>query len=154
MLANVQRTFGIWFREKTGLTASFLIFGGIAAAGALVAFIFLCVSAYAWAAIELGPVFGGLATAGAFLAIAASSLAAATLSRARVKRRAILERAARTRVATPLMDPKMLSMAMKVGRIIGWQRLIPIVLLGFLATQLAQERRREQTSEQPPSEIL
>jgi hypothetical protein len=33
-------------------------------------------------------------------------------------------------------------MGMEVGRRIGWQRLIPIALLGFLATQFAQERAR------------
>jgi hypothetical protein len=40
-------------------------------------------------------------------------------------------------------------MAMEAGRNIGWQRLIPIALLGFLATQLAQERRDEQAGGEP-----
>jgi hypothetical protein len=150
MFANLQQTLRLWVKEKTGLTANFLILICIAAVAALMSFIFLGVGAYAWAALELGPVFGGLAVAGVFLAIAACSYVISTVSRSRAKQRAILERAARSRRATPLMDPKMLTMAMKAGRIIGWQRLLPIALLGFLATQLAQERRHEQ----PHDEIL
>jgi hypothetical protein len=75
-LANLQRTIGLWMKEKTGLTATVLILFAIAVLAALLGVIFLCVSAYEWAAIELGPVFGGLASAGVFLAIAdaASSL--------------------------------------------------------------------------------
>jgi uncharacterized membrane protein (DUF485 family) len=143
MFARLQQTLGLWLREKTGLTANFLILMCIAVVTVFVTFIFLCVSAYAWAATELGPVFGGLATAGVFLAIAAGALAAATLSRARARQRATLERAARTRHVLPLMDPKMLRMAIDAGRNIGWQRLVSIALLGFLATQLAKERRYE-----------
>jgi hypothetical protein len=60
MFANLQRTLSLYLREKTGLTASFLILVCIAVVAALAAFIFLCVSGYAWAAAELGPVFGGL----------------------------------------------------------------------------------------------
>jgi hypothetical protein len=150
MFANWQQTGSLWFRERTGLTANFLILSCIAVIAALVTFIFLCVDGYAWAAVEFGPVFGGLATAGVFLTIAACCWAAATLSRARARKRAILERAARSRRAPALLDPQMLKIAMQAGRHIGWQRVIPIALLGFLATQLAQERRREQ----PPDEII
>jgi hypothetical protein len=150
MFANWQQTGSLWFRERTGLTANFLILSCIAVIAALVTFIFLCVSGYAWAAVEFGPVFGGLATAGVFLTIAACCWAAATLSRARARKRAILERAARSRRAPALLDPQMLKIAIQVGRHIGWQRVIPIAVLGFLASQLAQESRREQ----PPDEII
>jgi hypothetical protein len=85
MFANWQQTGSLWFRERTGLTANFLILSCIAVIAALVTFIFLCVSGYAWAAVEFGPVFGGLATAGVFLTIAACCWAAATLSRARAR---------------------------------------------------------------------
>jgi hypothetical protein len=110
MFANLQQTLSLWIKAKTGLTASFVILVCMAVVAALVSFIFLCVSAYGWAAAELGPVFGGLAVTGVFLAIAACSWAAATFSRARAKQCAILERATRGRHATPLMDPQTLSM--------------------------------------------
>jgi hypothetical protein len=148
MFANVQRTLSLWLREKTGLTANFLILLCIAGVTMVGAFISLCVSGYAWAAAQLGPVFGGLAAAGVFLAIAACCLAAAGWSRSNAKRRATLERAARSRNASALLDPKLLRVAMEAGRSIGWQRLIPIALLGFLATQVAQERRHRHAPEE------
>jgi hypothetical protein len=142
MFASLKQNLTLWLREKTGLTATFLVFVGIAAMTALMPFIFLVVSGYAWAAAELGPVFGALATAGVFLLIAACSWVAASLGRARAKKRAILERAALKRNATPLMNPMMFRIAMQAARTIGWQRLIPIALLGFLATQPVHERRQ------------
>jgi hypothetical protein len=150
MFASLLRTLGLWLKEKIGLTTNFLILSCIAVVAALVTFIFLCVSGYAWAAFELGPVFGGLASAGVFFTIAACSWGAATLSRARARQRAILERAARSRRIPALMDPQMLKIAMQVGRYIGWQRVIPISLLGFVASQLARERWRKQ----PPDEMI
>jgi hypothetical protein len=36
-----------------------------------------------------------------------------------------------------------LSVAMQAGRALGWQRLIPLALLGFLAAQWVREARRE-----------
>ena len=44
-----------------------------------------------------------------------------------------------------LIDPKVLSVGMQAGRALGWQRLIPLALLGFLAAQWMQEARREDT---------
>ena len=91
--------------------------------------------------------FGGLATAGVFLLIAVLSAAASALARARTRQRAVLERAARAQGAMALIDPKMLKAAMQAGRALGWQRLIPLALLGFLAAQWLQEARRENKAE-------
>jgi hypothetical protein len=96
--------------------------------------------------IQLGPVFGGLAMAGVFLLIAVVGAAASALARDRTRQRAILERAARAQGATALIDPRVLSVAMQAGRALGWQRLIPLALLGFLATQWVREARREDTT--------
>jgi hypothetical protein len=35
----------------------------------------------------------------------------------------------------------MLATALQVGREIGWQRIVPLALLGFIAAQWARERR-------------
>jgi hypothetical protein len=57
-------------------------------------------------------------------------------------RNAARERAARTQAqASMLLDPKVLGVAMQAGRAIGWQRVIPIAILGFVAAQwLLRER--------------
>ena len=81
--------------------------------------------------------------AGLFLLIAVIGAAASALSRRQTRQRAIVERAARAQGTRALIDPKVLSVAMQAGRALGWQRLIPLALLGFLAAQWAQEAREK-----------
>jgi hypothetical protein len=61
------------------------------------------------------------------------------------RQRAIVERAARAQGTRALIAPKVLGIAMQAGRALGWQRLIPLALLGFLAAQWVQQARREDT---------
>jgi hypothetical protein len=146
MLNKLQNHIVLWIQSRTGLSGGLLISLVVAGCAALLAFIFLCVAAYAWLSIQLGPVFGGLAMAGVFLLIAVVGAVASALARDRSRQRAILERAARAQGVTALIDPRVLSVAMQTGRALGWQRLIPLVLLGFLATQWVKEARREGTT--------
>jgi Flp pilus assembly protein CpaB len=81
--------------------------------------------------IQLGPVFGGLAIAGVFLLIAVVGAAASALARDRTRQRAIVQRAARAQGTRALIDLKVLSVAMQAGRALGWQRLIPLALVGL-----------------------
>jgi hypothetical protein len=142
MLANLQRNVRLWLTEKTGLTAAVLIFGCMAAVAAFLGFIFLCVSGYAWAAAELGPIFGGLASAGLFFSIGECCFSIGSSSRRRTQHRAALERAGRAHERSLLFNPKTLQIVMQARRYIGWQRLILLALIGFLATQFAREHRR------------
>jgi hypothetical protein len=89
--------------------------------------------------------------AGVFLLIGVISAVASALARDRTRRRALVERAARAQGTRALLDPKVLSVAMQAGRVLGWQRLIPLALLGFLAAQWAQEARRR---EDPPNRTI
>jgi hypothetical protein len=147
MLKNLQHNVIRWVQAKTGLSGGFLISLAVAGGAALLTFVFLSVTGYAWLSIQLGPIFGGLAMAGVFLLIAVVGAAASSLARDRTRQRAIVERAARTQGTTALIDPKILSVAMQAGRALGWQRLIPLALLGFLAAQWVQEARRGDTSD-------
>jgi hypothetical protein len=144
MLKNLQNNVVLWFQAKTGLSVGFVISLAIAGSAVLVMFIFLCVTGYVWASIKLGPVFGGLAMAGAFLLIALVGAAASAVARARSRQRAIMERAARPQGIGALIDPKALSVAMQAGRALGWQRLVPLALLGFLAAQWVKEARQRE----------
>jgi hypothetical protein len=146
MLKNLQNHVVRWIQSRTGLSVGFLISLAVAGGAALLTFVFLCVTGCAWLSIQLGPVFGGLAMAGVFLLIAVVGAAASALARDRTRQRAILERAARAQGATALIDPRVLSVAVQAGRALGWQRLIPLALLGFLATQWVKEARREDTT--------
>src|SRR5215831_4050540 len=144
MLKNLQDNIVLWVQAKTGLSGGFVISLAVAGGAALLTFVFLCVTGYVWLSIELGPVFGGLAMAGVFLLIGVLSAAASAIARDRTRQRAVLERSARAQGTGALIDPKALSIAMQTGRALGWQRLIPLALLGFLAAQWVREARRRE----------
>jgi hypothetical protein len=143
MLKNLQQTFFLWGRAKTGVSAGLFVWLGLACCAIVFTFVYLSVAGYAWLSIKLGPVFGSLAMAGAFLLIAVIGAAAAVISRQRTMQRAILERAVRTRPTAALVDPRMLTAVRQAGRSFGWQRLVPLALLTFLTLQWAQQARRE-----------
>ena len=144
MLKNLQNNIVLWLQAITGLSAGFVIALAVAGTAVLLVFIFLRVTGYVWASIQLGPVFGGLAMAGAFLLIAVIGATASAATRARTRQRAIMERAARPQGIGAFIDPKALSVAMQTGRVLGWQRVVPRALLGFLAAQWAKETRQRQ----------
>ena len=130
MLQNLQNHIVLWIQSRAGLSGGFLISLAVAGCAATLAFIFLCVTGYAWLSIQFGPVFRGLAIAEVFLLIAVIGAAVSALAPGRTRQRAIVERAARAQRITALIDPRVLSIAMQAGRALGWQRLIPLALLG------------------------
>jgi hypothetical protein len=90
-------------------------------------------------------VFGALVAAAVFVIIALIGLLVCSSLRRNTREKAILERAAKARAPSWLLDPKILGTAMQVGRVVGWQRIIPVALLGFMAAQWAREyRNRDQ----------
>jgi len=134
-------------QARTGVTAGLFVALGILILAALTAFVFLCVAGYDWLSLHFGSVYAALIMAGAFLLIAVIAAVSATVSRSRAKQRAILERAAHSHGGSWLLDPKILATAVSVGRSLGWQRLLPVALLGFMAAQWAREYRHEHSQE-------
>ena len=148
MLKGLMHNIVLRIQARTGVTSTFIIGSAIAACALLVVFVFLCVTGYAWLSVQLGAVFGGLAMAGIFLLVALVGIAVAASSRRQAKQRAILERAAQAQGPLKLLDPKVLSVAMQAGRALGWQRVVSVALLGFLAAQWAQQARRREFDNQ------
>jgi hypothetical protein len=142
MIKGLMREVTLAIQAKTGATPAVFVWLAIALFAALTAFVFLCVAAYDWLATLFGSVFAGLIVAGFFIVIAAIAAIASAIARRSAKQRAILERAARAQSGGWLLDPKLLATAMDVGRSIGWQRLVPIALFGFVAAQWAREYRK------------
>ena len=142
MFRSLQRGITLWVQAKTGLTGILVAWLGIAASAAIMMFVFLCVTGCAWLSIKLGPVLGPLAMAGVFLIITTVAALASILLRRRTKQRAILEQTMRAPPAVALVNPAVLNIAMQAARTLGWRRLVPIALLGILATQLAHAPHR------------
>ena len=140
MLKTIQKHVVLWVQSKTGVTLVFLVAMTFAATAILMMFVFLCVAAYAWASVELGPVFGGLATAGVFLLIALIGAAVSVVVRRQTRERAIVEQASSART---LLDPRAFHLTIQAGRALGWQRLVPLLLIGILGVQWARETHKD-----------
>jgi len=130
-------------QAKTGATLALIVWAAVVVIAALTAFVFFCVAGYDWLSLQWGATFAGLAMAGIFLLFALVGAAVCAVSRRRTQERAILARAARAKGLTSrLLDPKILGVAVQAGRALGWRRVIPVVLIGFLGAQLARETLR------------
>ncbi|MGC1780238.1 MAG: hypothetical protein WBB34_20065 [Xanthobacteraceae bacterium] len=143
MLNTLTREITLAIQARSGASAAVVVWLAIAAMAAFMAFAFLCVGGYAWFAVKFGDVFAGLIMAGIFAAIALIGLLMTALVRRGVRERAILARAAKAHSPSWLLDPKLLGVAVEAGRSVGWQRLIPVALLGVLAAQWARDYRNQ-----------
>jgi hypothetical protein len=143
MLKSLAREIFLAIQARSGVSPAMFVWATVMVLGSLTAFIFLCVALYEWLSLELGGVIASLVVAGIFIVIAAIGTIICTLLRRSVKKRAIVERAARADSPSWLLDPKILTPALQAGRALGWQRIVPIVLLGFMATQLTRQRRQD-----------
>jgi hypothetical protein len=142
MFKNWLHDIALAVQARSGLNAGLLVWVALTAIAALTAFAFLCVAAYAWLVPQFGAIYAGLIMAGVLILIALLGTLVFAISRRRAKERAILERAARAQAASSwLLDPKIVGIAMQAGRALGWERIIPVALLGLLAAQWMRERK-------------
>jgi Ca2+/Na+ antiporter len=143
MLKRLMHDAMLAVQSRSGITASFIVWLIVAMMAASTAFAFLCVAAYAWLARQMGSVHAGLVMAAIFVVIAIIGLVVCLLARRRARERAILERAARAHAPSWLLDPKILATAVQVGRSLGWQRVIPLALVGIMVAQWTREHRAQ-----------
>jgi hypothetical protein len=141
MLKGITREIGLAIQAKTAMNMAVVVWMAVMALAALMAFVFLCVSGYDWLSQRFGNVTAGLAMTGIFLLIAIAAAIASALIRRQVRQRAILARAARAHAPSWLLDPRVLNAAVQVGRSAGWQRIVPIAVVGFMVAQWAREYR-------------
>jgi len=148
MLKNWLHDIALAMQARSGLTGGFFVWLTIILLAALTAFAFLCVAAYDWLSLQLGSIYAALAIAGFFILVALIGAVVAAMTRRRARERAILERAARAQSASSwLLDPKILGAALQAGRTLGWQRIIPVALLAFLAAQWLRERGEQKSDD-------
>jgi hypothetical protein len=141
MLKNWMHDITLAMQARSGLTGGFFVWLAIILLAAATAFAFLCVAAYDWLSLQLGSIYAALAIAGFFILVALIGALVAAMARRRARERAILERAARAQGASSwLLDPKIFGAALQAGHTLGWQRIIPVALLAFLAAQWLRER--------------
>jgi hypothetical protein len=150
MLKNWLRDIALVVQSRSGITPGVVLWLCVAVLALWSAFAFLCVAAYVWLALLFGAIYAGLIMAGVFILIALIGILAGAMTRRRARERAILQRAARAHASSSwLLDPKILAAAMQAGRAIGWQRIVPLALLGFLAAQWAFGREPSADKDDP-----
>jgi hypothetical protein len=119
MLKSWMRDIALAIQARSGTTPAVMVWIAIVAFAALTTFVFLCVAAYDWLALQAGGIIAGLIMAGVFLLIAIIGLVVCAVLRKRAKERAILERAAKAHAPSWLLDPRIMSAAVQIGREIG-----------------------------------
>jgi hypothetical protein len=143
MLKSWMREITLAIQARSGASAALFVWIFIFALALVAAFAFLCVAGFEWLALQLGGVFAGLIMAAVLALIAVTGAALSALARRRAKERAILECAARAHAQPAwLVNPKILAAAVEAGRSLGWQRILPLALLGLMAVQWNREHRR------------
>jgi hypothetical protein len=143
MFKALMREITLALQARNGASVAAFVWTGIMAVALLAAFVFLCVTSYDWLSLRYDSQIAGLVMAGIFVVVAIIAAIVSALIRRRVRERAILARAAKAHAPPWLLDPKVLGVAMEVGRSLGWQRIIPVALVGFLAAQWARENRNK-----------
>lgn len=141
MLKSVMHDMVLAVQTRIGITASFVVWLAVLTLAALTAFVFICIAAYDWLSLQVGGAVAALIMAGIFVLLALAALVVCALARQRARERAILERAARAHAPSWLLDPRILATAVQLGRSLGWQRIVPVVLVGVMVAQWAREHR-------------
>jgi hypothetical protein len=139
MFKSLSREITLSIQARSGLSPAVVVWTAVIAVAALAAFVFLCVAGYAWLSLRFDSIFAGLIMAGIFIVLAIVAALISALIRRRIRERAILARAAKAHSSSWLFDPKILGIAVEAGRTIGWQRIVPVAMLGFVAAQWARE---------------
>ena len=148
MLKSLSREITLSIQARSGMSPAVVVWTAVIAVAALAAFVFLCVAGYAWLSLRFDSILAGLIMAGIFVVLALVSALICALVRQRVRERAILARAAKAHSSSWLFDPKILGIAVEAGRTIGWQRIVPVAVLGFVAAQWAREYREHDRQQQ------
>ena len=124
-------------QAKTGVSSGILIWAVLAVVCAIVAFIFILVTAFVWLSARYEPLIAALALACFFLLSAIAALVCCLILRRRTIERAELALAARRNTA--LLDPKLLAGAIQVSRAFGWRKVIPVIAVGVLAAGIGMQ---------------
>ena len=128
-----------WTEVKLRLDAGrkTLIWAVVAMGAAVVAVGLLCAALFIWIDEHFGPIWACLALAGAFLLVVAVATAAIVAIR---RRQARVLAVRKQSAATLLRDPTVLTLALQVGRTLGFKRVIPVALLGAFLVGMVLSR--------------
>jgi heme/copper-type cytochrome/quinol oxidase subunit 2 len=119
-----------------------LVYGGIAAAAGVAAFLFAVIAAFLWAQQRYDTIVASGVAAGLFLLVAVIALICLAVARDRAaKRKAREEADAAAAAPSWLTDPSTLLAAVQIARTIGFDKVIPLAIAGLAAFGLMSKKR-------------
>lgn len=142
-------------KVRTGASGKSAAWIAVVAYAAAAAMLFLAFGAYLWLTQEYGAVIAATSVGGCFLLIALIGIVGyvatqrQTIARARAAMETANEEAEQGAAPAWLLDPRMLAVGLEVARVIGWRKIIPLALAGFVAAGFARERSRPGASRRP-----
>ena len=116
-------------KERIEAAIKTAVYGSIAAAAGIAAFVFLAIALFFWTQQRYDTIVASGAVGGLFFAVMLIALIALFVGRRRAKKARPVENA----MPSWLMEPATLVAALQVVRTIGLGRLIPIALIGAVA---------------------
>jgi hypothetical protein len=124
---------------RTGLTSGVLVAAVLGIVFGVIALVFVVASAFIWLAARSGPLVAALSMAAFFLLITIIALVVCLLSRNAARRQAMLELAERKRAMA--LDPRLMGVALQVGRSMPWRWAAPALAAVGLAVGIGIQLR-------------
>jgi hypothetical protein len=129
-------------KEQINSIVQTAIFGAIAAAAGVAAFLFLMIAAFLWTQQHYDAIVASGVLGGASLLIAVIALVTLAILRRRVERQRESEEAEAAKTPAWLADPALILAAIQLARAIGFGRIIPLAITGLAAFGLASAKPR------------
>jgi hypothetical protein len=136
-MSDFFRHMALRAKAKSGFSPALVGWLFFAAVSLALGFAFLSVAAYVWLASRFDGVIAGLVLGAALLVAAGIFALAAWFTRLRTRERAQLALA--TEQPAGLLDPRMLGVALEIGRTLGWRRIATLAAAGVVAAGLGRE---------------
>jgi hypothetical protein len=135
-----EKVYERWKNEARG-TPGLLALAAACACAAAIALGFVCAAGFVFALDRYGLVDACLVGAGVFVAATVILLAAYVILAARHRREERARAAIEARSSSPLADPRLVLLAVRIVQSVGMRRLIPLLALGAAAFVLASGGR-------------
>jgi ABC-type nickel/cobalt efflux system permease component RcnA len=130
-MGGVARFLRLQAQIRTGLSPGVMVSAVLGIVFGIIAFVFVLMSAFIWMGERFGPLVAALALAAFFLLIAIIALVACLITRNATRRQAAIELAERKRAMA--LDPKLMGVALQVGRSMPWRWAAPALAAAALA---------------------
>jgi hypothetical protein len=130
-MGGVVRFLRLQAQVRTGLSSGVLVAAVVGILFGVLALVFVIASAFIWLAERFGPFVAALSMAAFFILITIIALAVYLLLRSATRRQAALELAKRKRAIA--LDPRLMGVALQVGRSMPWRWAAPALAALALA---------------------